>query len=325
MIARGAVRDSRRCCAPEPPKWVAELVGGREIRWAPNAAQRDLRENHLSGERFDLVSLLIPDALSLGERQLEQACEAAYSELGRRLGELEAPHPVRIWNFIPGILQPLEEIEHRYMTFNAGRFHGLRGWFPRPTTFASFVPTATGVGHPGEDLVIHCLSAQQPGTAVENPRQVSSYRYSERYGRLPPCFSRATRLRAPFDRQLLVGGTASVCGENSRHTDDLRAQILETFANLAAVVRAAATEAPGELEESIEDSAEHSHLLSCYRSVRVYFVREQDLPTITSLVESRFRSAETIEYLQADLCRPDLLIEIEGLAELAHPATASVE
>lgn len=322
MIPRGAVRESRRCCAPEPPKWVGDLVDGQETEWTPHGDLPQLHESHLSGERFDLTSLLIPSALSLGERQLEQACEAAYSELGRRLGRLEAPHPVRIWNFIPGILDPLQEIEHRYMTFNAGRFHGLRGWFPRPTTFASFVPTATGVGHSGEDLVIHCLSAEQPGTAIENPRQVSSYRYSERYGRLPPCFSRATRLRAPFERQLLVGGTASVCGENSRHTGDLRAQVLETFANLAAVVMAAAD---GGQETLVETSAENTHLLSCYRSVRVYFVREQDLPTITSLVESRFRRAESIEYLQADLCRPDLLIEIEGLAELAQPAASGVE
>ena len=37
--------------------------------------------------------------------------------------------------------------------------------------------------------VIHCLAADRPGAAVNNPRQVAPYHYSQRFGPLPPCFS----------------------------------------------------------------------------------------------------------------------------------------
>jgi hypothetical protein len=37
---------------------------------------------------------------------------------------------------------------------------------------------------------------------------------------------------------------------------------------------------------------------------------------VATLVEPRFPQLDSIEYLVADLCRPELLIEIEGLAEV---------
>ena len=46
------------------------------------------------------------------------------------------------------------------------------------------------------DLMIDALSAASPGIAVENPRQIPSYRYARRYGPRPPCFARATLLSA---------------------------------------------------------------------------------------------------------------------------------
>ncbi len=315
MSVRGAVRQIGQHCVPDVPAWSLDLVGRDPAPWSPSGDLRKMQKRTRSGQRFTLTSLRIADARNLSAQELEEACAAAYADLGHSLRDLTASHPVRVWNFIPGILEPLGEAEHRYMVFNAGRFHGYRGWFPRPTTLGSFVPTATAVGHQGDDLLIHCLSAQQPGVAVENPRQISAYCYSERYGRLPPCFARATRLRPPLERQLLVGGTASVYGEHSLHHGDLQGQIQETFANLGAVVGAASE------EDSSGPAPNHPQgnhqLLSCYRSVRVYFVRDEDLPVLTSLVESRFRNADKIEFLQADLCRPELLLEIEGVAELA--------
>ena len=52
------------------------------------------------------------------------------------------------------------------------------------------------------------------------------------------------------------------------------------------------------------------------RSVRVYVVNERDMPTVREFVAARYPDVRDIEYLQADLCRDDLLVEIEGVAEL---------
>src|SRR6187455_2321525 len=105
----------------------------------------------------------------------------------------------------------------RYMVFNAGRFaaleelHGGRGELERS------VASATGVGHKGEDLHVHCLATRAGGRAVENPRQVPAYRYSTRYGPVPPCFARATEVASYGSRTLLVAGTSAVQGEDSTH------------------------------------------------------------------------------------------------------------
>ena len=58
-----------------------------------------------------------------------------------------------------------------------------------------------------------------------------SYRYSRRFGPRPPCFARATvlHLGAAGDAPLvLVGGTASIRGEDSVHVGNVRGQVLET-------------------------------------------------------------------------------------------------
>ena len=43
------------------------------------------------------------------------------------------------------------------------------------------VCTATGVGHQGPDLVVHCFLGKRKGFELENPRQIPAYRWA-----LPP-------------------------------------------------------------------------------------------------------------------------------------------
>ena len=120
----------------------------------------------------------------------------------------------------------------RYMVFNAGRhdaYSDQRG----------ALGTASAVGIKGSDLSIHCLALEEPGTPVENPRQTPAWQYSARYGPLPPCFSRATIVDLAGRRTLLIGGTASVVGEDSRHAGQFDAQVEETLLNLEALIRTA--------------------------------------------------------------------------------------
>ena len=101
---------------------------------------------------------------------------------------------------------------------------------------------------------------------VENPRQVSAYHYSRRFGAIPPCFARATLLTCGGEPLLIVGGTASVVGEESRHIGDLHGQTQETFRNLASVVAAASGRT---LREDASPDDIRS-LLSSFRELRVY-------------------------------------------------------
>jgi len=249
------------------------------------------------GEGFSLASVTIPDARSLGRAELHEATSRAYRGIEAELRARGTVHPVRLWNHVPGIHEPMGDGLDRYMVFNTGRYEALSEWFGGRETFDTRVASASGVGHRGRDLVIHCLGSDRPGRAVDNPRQVAPYRYSRKYGPLPPCFARGTRIESVIGSLVLVGGTASIVGEASVHLDDLARQTEETLINLAVFVP-----------------------LDRYRDVRVYYPDPARLDELRGLLKDAFHGAERVEWVRADLCRAELLVEIEGIAALAHPA-----
>ena len=53
-----------------------------------------------------------------------------------------------------------------------------------------------------------------------------------------------------------------------------------------------------------------------FTELRVYIVRDTDAPLLREMVTERFGRTARIEFAQADLCRRELLVEIEGLATL---------
>jgi chorismate lyase/3-hydroxybenzoate synthase len=264
-------------------------------------------------ERFAVITCRVPAAVRLGADAFQTVTTDAYETILTTLQQGRARHPVRLWNMIPGILEPLDEYRHRYLPFNAGRYNAYRSWCQSDESFFKMIPTASGVGYAGTDLVVHCLATESPGAPVENPRQISSYRYSDRYGVIPPCFARATRLASGYPPWLLVGGTASVRGEDTVNVDDLNAQADETFSNLAALIQAGL----GGDRATDKISTPSWKLLEHFRHLRVYYVRGHDLPVISHMIEACFRGVKAPEYRQAELCRPQLLIEIEGVAELS--------
>jgi len=248
------------------------------------------------GDGFSFATVRVPDARSLGRAELHEATSRAYRRIEAELRARGTIHPVRLWNHIPGIHEPMGDGLDRYMVFNAGRYEALSEWFGGRETFDTRVASASGVGHSGRDLVIHCLASDRPGRAVDNPRQVAPYRYSRKYGPLPPCFARATMV----DSLVLVGGTASIVGEASVHLGDLPRQVEETLTNLAVFAK-----------------------LDRYRDVRVYYPDPARLGELRVLLKDAFPGANSIEWVRADLCRAELLVEIEGAAALDHANTVS--
>ena len=227
----------------------------------------------------------------------------------RGLDAQAASHPVRFWAFVPGIHDSLGNGLDRYMAFNAGRHAAYSTHFGCPESFEGRVPTASAVGVRGVDLTLHCLAATEPGVPVENPRQIPSYRYSRRFGPVPPCFARATLLGATTaEPLLLVGGTASITGEESAHTGDLVEQCNETVRNLASLVASAAGAPTSE-----EDEASAS-LLAAFQELRIYYTRPADRDAVATYVRARFPSLRRVEMMHSSLCRLELMVEIEGLA-----------
>lgn len=291
-----------------PPTWIAELLG---IELRPHLEQSSPGLRLWSGERggYRFVQLVTEDLGGLDPDAFEQYVARAYEALLSGLDAFEERHPVRLWNYVPHIHQEAGEGLNRYMRFNAGRHSAFsRRAQGDPEGFGSWLPTASAVGHSGEALVVQVLCCRAPGLPLENPRQVPAYRYSRRYGPLPPSFSRATALPADADgglgRAVLIGGTASVVGEASRHAGDLAAQINETCRNIAAILAVA---------QGREDADHSDEGLERVRQLRVYVVRAEDTAAITDALQARFSAAERIEVMPALICREDLLVEVEAL------------
>ncbi len=289
--------------SPLPPAWVDSLLGP-----SPRASQADTPDGSVevrTGADFTHVAIVIPQAHRLSPDTLHVRVRDAYLAVAAALNAQQR-HPVRFWNFVPHIHSPSGEGLDRYMVFNGGRFAACEHWHGSPNAFDHTLAAASGVGILGEALAIHCLAADDAGEPVENPRQVPAYRYSRRYGPRPPCFARATRLARPVDGAtwLLVAGTASIRGELTVHAGDVDAQTIETLDNLDALLAAA---------EAREGSGDRRARVT---SLRVYIVRPDDCAVVRDRIEERYGHVPHMEFAQAELCRSDLLVEIEGIAEL---------
>jgi chorismate lyase/3-hydroxybenzoate synthase len=279
------------------PTWPLRLVPGlpaRGLRGPDESAVVDVSETYV------LASYCIAGATGLSNEALEREVAAAYRTLFAEVA-LHGRHVVRCWNFIPGIQDATDDGMNRYMVFNAGRHRGYRDACQTSDLPPSAIATASGVGTDGDDLFIAALGALRAGVPIENPRQIPAYRYSARYGPIPPCFSRATLELEP--KRLFVGGTSSVCGEDSVHPESFDAQLDETLVNLDALIAEAARCAAVPL--SPIGIAGFSH-------ARVYVVHEAD----GAVVRNRLMEAGVacpIETVVARLCRAELLVEIEGV------------
>lgn len=221
------------------------------------------------------------------------------------------PHVLRVWNYLPDINREVGGLE-RYRAFCAGRRQVL---VAELAEFETHLPAACAIGTPsvsplrgrervGEGgLQIYALTAREAGVQVENPRQVSAFHYPRQYGPRSPSFSRAV-LKAWGKRyHLYISGTASVVGHASRHSD-LMAQLDETLANLDALLDQASRQAAAPLRPAL---------------LRVYLQPELDPAPARDRIAQAFGSAVPLVFLRADICRQELLVEIEGLATDAAP------
>ena len=230
---------------------------------------------------------------------LHQATVQAYREICETLDAQAYPHLLRVWNYMPDINGDSHGTE-RYRQFNSARQHALRD---SGRALRGSVPAASALGAASDSpLVVYFLAGRTAPVFVENPRQVSAYHYPRQYGTHSPVFSRAALLREDRGVTLFVSGTSSIVGHRSLHAGDTAAQTRETLANIDALLIEA---------NRVERGARFSlGELAC----KVYVRRPQDLPIVQSELATALGKGARILYLRADICRQDLLVEIEATA-----------
>ena len=229
---------------------------------------------------------------------LQRATEIAYQEIFDVLDETAHAHVIRIWNYLPNINAQTGGDE-RYRHFNSARQMAFR---KSGRATMGTVPAASALGSPaGSPLCIYFLAARRPPKMIENPRQTSAYHYPPKFGRHSPIFSRACVWGESGGSKLFVSGTASIVGHETIHRGDVIAQTRETIVNIGAL-----------LEQANRLVGPGRYSLDGLK-LKVYLRNPSDLPDVEATLAELLDPAACIVYLQADVCREDLLVEIEAV------------
>jgi chorismate lyase / 3-hydroxybenzoate synthase len=303
---------------------MTPILGGKELCevWRlEGAAGPDLALAHLGRVQYRSCEGLIFGCLSIDEREfavalgvasanaagaaessaaaaLLRSAELAYDEVFAVLEATQHRHLIRIWNYLPEINVPAGG-EERYRLFNSARQAAFR---KSGRAVMGSVPAACALGSPpGSPICIYFLAARRPSRTIENPRQTSAYHYPPEFGRHSPTFSRACIFGAGQHANLFISGTASIVGHETLHHGDAEAQTRETLTNINAL-----------LEEANHVSGGRRYSVDMLK-FKVYVRHPQDLSAIQAVLSRELADAPL--YLKADICREDLLMEIEATGQ----------
>ena len=210
----------------------------------------------------------------------------------------------RQWNYIPGITV-LNDGSQNYQEFNDARsiFYGSDKW-------KNGYPAATGIGTSAGGVVVEICAIKGEGCTnlpIDNPLQIAAHNYSQQVldgkvnkqldERTTPKFERARLL----GNTVFISGTAAIKGECSNFSTNTVEQAAETM------------EIMDRLTSRENIPVENKG--SLYDLLRVYVKRECDISAVKEYMQRHYPAAQK-HYLVADVCRPELLIEIEGVAHI---------
>lgn len=228
---------------------------------------------------------------------LEHATQVAYSEIFTQIKALGYPHLIRTWNFFPDIHTQNNETNN-YKLFCSGRTQA----YTKSDIATSPYPAATVIGSQQPGLYIYYIASKHAGIGIENSQQVSAFEYPSTYSVDPPLFSRALLHKTGQQDILFISGTASITGHQTQHMGNIEKQLALCVSNI---------------EHLLFTASEHHHFVrtsfcACDQ-IKVYIKEASHLAIVKLLLQDYVQLGANIHYLHGDMCRDDLLIEIEAL------------
>jgi enamine deaminase RidA (YjgF/YER057c/UK114 family) len=221
---------------------------------------------------------------------------------------------VRQWNYIGHILhikRSEESTIQNYQAFNEVRSHYYKKYRNRKD-----FPAATGIGTSVPGISIDFCAVEEYKEVINvpiyNEHQQNPYAYgqdvlvgvalSNRNKKEPPQFERARLLASPGNTTLFVSGTASIVGEKTVGVNDLKKQIDTTVNHIKTLVNS--TNIKKHVPDFVTTSVN-------YLLLRIYVKHEKDFATVRNMCEQTYPGTPMV-FVKADVCRDDLLVEIEG-------------
>ncbi len=223
---------------------------------------------------------------------------------------------IRQWNYVGNILAIRNGLQH-YQVFNEVRSE----YYARYRTVTGY-PAATGIGLKSESVIIDFCAVMPDATVkisgLSNPDQVNAYEYDQKVlkgikepdktKKQPPQFERALIIASEGKAVLYVSGTASIKGQETKGKNNVKEQTLVTLENITRLSEA------GRINQTLPESSEYS---LNYSLLRVYIKRQEDFDIVRSVCEERLPGIPMI-FIEADVCRNDLLVEIEAEVQIHY-------
>ena len=247
--------------------------------------------------------------------------KSAFDMLEMLLREPDFPFDqlLRTWIY-QGHLVLDEGNTQRYKELNRARTDAfgdtqfLKDYLPKDYKGVVY-PASTGIGADDFDIVMSAVALDTKrkdviAVPLENPNQTSAFDYGAVYSPQSPKFSRAMAVAMDDTCLIFVSGTASITDSESRYPEDPVKQTEQTLDNIAALI-----DDENLSRHGIPDIACKLDNLVC---VRVYVKRRSEFEVIRQVCERRLPKVPIL-YTVADVCRPELLVEIEGVAVACKP------
>jgi len=227
---------------------------------------------------------------------------------------MDFSHIVRQWNYVEDIVckrtKPAGDRQN-YQVFN-----DVRSTFYAHSHFKQGYPSATGIGANAGGVVLECIAIDADTSLqivpLSNPQQQDAHLYSQEVLVGAPISSVPKKTSPKFERAKLVcdnqaglvyvSGTASIRGQTTVGLGDVEAQTLTTIENIRELTSPENLKLAGFRAES--EAEPFSYL-------RVYVKHAPDIPHVKNICEKAYGQIPSI-YVVSDICRPELLVEIEG-------------
>lgn len=229
-----------------------------------------------------------------GIRQQSDEVFRLIGEVMRR-EEFPVESIIRQWNYLEQITK-FDGSDQHYQIFN-----NARSDFYSQTEWNNGYPAATGIGaNLGGVLVdidaVQFTSSRCFATPIDNKLQVAAHAYSEQVlemagqKKTTPKFERAKSMTFDNRRLVYISGTAAIRGEETLIGVGLERQLHITMENIAQLTGKAKL-----------------------KMLRVYLKEKSFYEEARELLED-YKLNIPISYMWADVCRDELLVEIEGIA-----------
>ncbi|MCI4662267.1 MAG: hypothetical protein MRY63_10675 [Neomegalonema sp.] len=281
--------------SPVAETWVVPV--GATPQEAPRSSAQLPMVTHRVGDYLAICALIegAPGTIAAQTERVYSACLQAL-----------AAHPalrlLRAWNYLPGINETDAAGLERYQAFCLGRARAL----DTAQSGQAQICAATGIGCHGDGPIAICLLAGPQARHLENFRQMPAFEYPAQYGPRSPSFARASLLDQSGGKpRLLVSGTAAILGHETQFKGDLNGQIAVLISNIRYLISRENLARNG-----IEGDGFALHHM---RNVKAYIREQADIGAALSQLSAGLGiEASEIVPFNVDVCRSDLLIEIEG-------------